>query len=232
MPRDIMLQAAMIRLGEIDQEVNDGYNILRKYHKTVTIFGSARTEPSDKYYIQAQELASKLVEHNFAIVSGGGHGIMGAANQGAKEAGGDSIGFNIKLPHEQTLNDYTTESLSFSHFAPRKIVMTLFANAYVYFPGGFGTLDELSEILTLVQTGKTAPAPIILIGSDFWKKFDTFVNEIMLDKFKTISPGDQHLYTITDDIDEAVKIVLANQTYCEHIVPGENFNTKRDAKSE
>ncbi len=223
MPRDILMQAAMVRLGEVDREINQGYNILRKYHKTVTIFGSARTPESDKYYKQAAELSEKLADLGYAIVSGGGFGIMSAANQGAhtavqrgaKKAGGESIAFNIKLPHEQQLNPYATESYEFQHFAPRKIVMTLFANAYVYFPGGFGTLDELSEILTLIQTGKTVKAPIILIGTDFWKHFDEFVHETMLAQ-NTISPDDVKLYTITDDIDEAVRLVEANQTYCDH----------------
>lgn len=226
-----MLQAAMLRLGDVSQEIQDGYNIVRNYHKTATIFGSARTHEDHPSYQDARELSAKLAQRGFAIVTGGGHGIMGAANRGALEAGGDSIGFNIRLPHEQTLNEWTTESLAFSHFAPRKIVMTMYANAYIYFPGGFGTIDELSEILTLIQTGKAARAPIILFGSKFWKPFDTFVQDEMRDDYKTISSGDERLYQITDDIDEAVDWVLANQTYCEHEVPGESFNTRRDAKA-
>lgn len=222
-PRDILLQAAMIRLGNIDEEIQDGYNILRKYHKTVTIFGSARTPEDSKYYEMAVELSEKLAGHGYAIVSGGGFGIMSAANEGAhiavqhgaRKAGGESIAFNIKLPHEQHLNPYATESYEFQHFAPRKIVMTLYADAYVYFPGGFGTMDELTEILTLIQTGKTNKAPIILMGSKFWRHFDEFVTETMLEE-GTISPGDEKLYTITDNIDKAVKLVLANKTYCSH----------------
>lgn len=228
-PRDIMLQAAMIRLGDVDKEVQKGYNIIRKYHRTATIFGSARTPEDDEYYKAAYQLSAKLAEQDFAVVSGGGHGIMGAANRGAKDAGGDSIGFNIELPHEQTLNDYTTESLSFTHFAPRKIVMTLFANAYVYFPGGFGTLDELAEILTLIQTGKTTRAPIILFGSKFWNPLDAFIKQTLRDEFKVISQGDEALYVITDDVDQAVQLVLGNQTYCEH--PAEGLKTLRDAKA-
>lgn len=231
MPRDIMLQAAMLRLGDVSHEIKDGYNIIRKYHKTATIFGSARTQENEQSYKDARLLASKLVEHDFAVVSGGGHGIMGAANRGALEAGGDSIGFNIKLPHEQTLNTWTTESLAFSHFAPRKIVMTMYANAYIFFPGGFGTLDELSEILTLIQTGKATHAPVILFGSEFWKPFDAFVQNELRDKFRTISRGDESLYRITDNIDDAVDWVLTNQTYCKHEIPGDNFTTKRDAKA-
>jgi len=219
------MQAAMIRLGDVDKEIQDGYNILRKYHKTVTIFGSARTPEDDPYYAQAATLSEKLALLGYAIVSGGGYGIMSAANEGAhnavqhgaRRAGGESIAFNIKLPHEQALNPYATETYEFQHFAPRKIVMTLFANAYVYFPGGFGTMDELTEILTLVQTGKTIKAPIILVGSAFWKHFDLFVKQTMLAR-GTITSEDTHLYTITDDIDEVVRIVEANQTYCDHSV--------------
>lgn len=220
-PRDIMMQAAMIRLGDVSKEIQSGYNILRKYHKTVTIFGSARMKQDDPYYQQAKDLAQRLAENHYAVVSGGGMGIMSAANEGANEAvqrgakaaGGSSIGFNIKLPHEQTLNSYVTESYEFAHFAPRKIVMTLFADAYVFFPGGFGTIDELSEILTLIQTGKTARAPIILVGSRFWNKFDSFVEENLLDK-GYIQKDDLDLYVISDDLDEVMKIVIENQTYC------------------
>ena len=215
-PREIMLQAAMLRLGSVSDELQAGYEVLRKYHKTVTVFGSARLTETSKFYQAAQSVSAKLAEKDYAIISGGGHGIMGAANRGAKEAGGDSIGFNIELPHEQTLNNYTTDSIAFSHFAPRKIAMTLSANAYIYFPGGFGTLDELAEILTLVQTHKTMAAPIILFGSDFWKPFDSFVKQQMRDELKLITPGDENLYTITDDEDEVIRIVENNQTYCNH----------------
>ena len=220
-PRDIMMQAAMIRLGDVDKEIEAGYDILRKYHKTVTIFGSARMKQDDPFYIQAKDLAKRLAEKHYAVVSGGGMGIMSAANEGAneavqkgaEEASGSSIGFNIKLPHEQTLNSYVTESYEFAHFAPRKIVMTLFADAYVFFPGGFGTLDELAEILTLIQTGKTAKAPIILVGTEFWRHFDEFVKENLLPQ-GYIEPDDVNLYHITDDLDVVMEMILSNQTYC------------------
>ena len=223
-PRDLQLQAAMFRLGNIEQEIRSGYEILRKYHKTVTIFGSARTSPDNPHYLAAKEVAERLAHEGYAIVSGGGHGIMGAANEGAniavqkgaKKAGGESIAFNIKLPHEQELNEYATESFEFQHFAPRKIVMTMYADAYIYFPGGFGTLDELAEILTLIQTGKAAPAPIILFGGDFWNKLDSFFRENMLTAEATISEKDVRLYTITDNVDELINIVKSNRTYCEH----------------
>lgn len=212
-PRDIVLQAAMLRLGNIDQEVQNGYNIVRKYPKTVTIFGSARTPSDSEDYANAREVASRLVHEKYAVITGGGHGIMGAANQGAFEAGGASIGFNITLPNEQTLNQYTTENYGFSHFAPRKIAMTLYADAYIYFPGGFGTLDELTEILTLIQTGKTNKAPIILFGSQFWSAFDQLARNALL-AHGSIKEEDLSLYTITDSIDEVVRIVKNNTTYC------------------
>ncbi len=215
-PRDIVLQAAMIRLGSVDDELQAGYNVIRKYHRTVTIFGSARIPEGDRYYEAARHLAWRLAGLNYAVITGGGHGIMEAANRGAFEADGDSVGFNIALPHEQTLNPYTTESLSFSHFSPRKIAMTLYADAYVYFPGGFGTMDEMMEILTLIQTGKTAKAPVILYGVDFWKPFDQFIRQSMLERDHLISPGDEDLYHITDDVNEVVRIVKSNKTYCDH----------------
>ncbi len=222
-PRDIALQAAMIRLGNVDEEIQAGYNIIRKYHKTVTIFGSARTKEGDPYYELAEEVSTRLAGAGYAIVSGGGHGIMGAANQGAHMAaqkgaskvGGVSIGFNIKLPHEQTLNKYTTEHYEFAHFSPRKIVMTMYADAYIYFPGGFGTLDELTEVITLMQTGKTLKSPIILVGHEFWGDFHHFVKKQLLGQ-GLISEGDENLYTITDDPNKIIEIVKNNKTYCDH----------------
>lgn len=209
------MQAAMMRLGSVETEIENGYQILKKYHKTVTIFGSARLAETSPYYQKARELAGKLAEQKYAVVTGGGGGIMEAANRGAKEAGGHSIGFNVELPREQQLNNYTTESTNFTHFSPRKIALTLFADAYVYFPGGFGTLDEFAEILTLVQTQKMLRSPIILMGSEFWRGLDEFIKTEMLPQ-GMIKESDQQIYTILDDVDEAVKHVLANQTYCRH----------------
>ena len=215
-PRDLQLQAAMFRLDGVSEEIVSGYEILKKHHKTVTIFGSARTPESSIYYQKARELGRMLAESGYAVVTGGGGGIMEAANRGAKEAGGVSIGFNIILPHEQTINDYTTDSFAFDHFAPRKIVMTMMASAYVCFPGGFGTLDELAEILTLIQTGKISKAPIFMYDKIFWNKWDEFVTESMLEKEHLISEGDQHLYTITESLEEVTAGIKANRTYCEH----------------
>lgn len=223
-PRDIALQAAMFRLGNVSEEIEAGYKILRKYHKTVTIFGSARTATDNEYYVAARTVAEKLANIGYAVVSGGGHGIMSAANEGAsaavqkgaRDAGGESIAFNIKLPHEQTLNAYATESYEFQHFAPRKIVMTMYADAYLFFPGGFGTLDELMEILTLIQTSRANRVPVVLFGSAFWGDLDAFIRKHLLEEQHAISEGDELLYTITDDIDEVVRIAQENRIYCDH----------------
>lgn len=220
-PREIALQAAMFRLGNIDHEIQQGYEILKKYPHTVTFFGSARTCPDSPYYQAAKEVAKRLAEEGYTVVSGGGHGIMGAANEGAniavqkgaKAVGGESIAFNIKLPHEQDLNEYATESFEFQHFAPRKIVMTLFADAYIYFPGGFGTLDELAEILTLIQTQKANKAPVILFDRKFWSGLDEFFRHKMLAE-GAIAEEDLSIYTMTDSIEEVIDLVKANKTYC------------------
>lgn len=213
-PRDIQLRAAVDRLQSMNQEILNGYKILGKYKKTVTVFGSTRTNAGDFYYQKAKEFGDRISREGYAVVTGGGHGIMAAANQGAFEAGGASIGFNIKLPQEQNLNPYVTESYSFSHFAPRKVMMTLFAHAYIYFPGGFGTLDELSEIMTLTQTKKTNLAPIILFDSGYWSDLDLFIKDHML-KRGLISDEDLSLYTITDSVDEIIQAVDSNHVYCE-----------------
>ncbi len=215
-PREIHLQAAMFRLDKVDSQIAHGYEIIKKHHKTVTIFGSARTPEDNRYYQEARSLAGMLAREGYAVITGGGGGIMEAANRGAIEAGGASIGFNIILPHEQSLNEYTTESFAFSHFAPRKIVMTMMADAYIYFPGGYGTLDELLEILTLTQTGKISKAPIYLYDRPFWSKWDDFVRSTMLDQESVISPGDEEIYTVTEDLQQIIDGIKANHTYCGH----------------
>ena len=213
-PRELQLQAAMFRLGKVDDETHAGYEILQKYHKTVTFFGSARITEDNEYYQKAKDLAFQLAKEGYAIITGGGGGIMEAANRGAMEAGGKSVGFNIRLPHEQSLNSYTTDSFAFTHFAPRKIVMTLLADAYVCFPGGFGTMDEICEIITLTQTKKMAPVPIVLFDKKFWGKWDDFVRENMLPN-KLISDGDEKIYTITEDIPEVVNLIKNQRTCCD-----------------
>lgn len=195
------------RLLESEGEFKAALQVLEHYPKRVTFFGSARDLPTNQTYRDlAYELAYKLAKQDYAIVSGGGNGIMAASNKGAFDAGGVSVGFNIKLPKEQKLNPYTTHNFQFHYFFTRKVTMTFFSHAYIYFPGGFGTMDEFTEVLTLIQTKKMPPLRIILVGSDYWKPLDAFFRQQLL-KDGYVSPGDEHLYTITDDIDEAVYLV-------------------------
>ncbi|MEO5690864.1 MAG: TIGR00730 family Rossman fold protein [Candidatus Saccharimonadales bacterium] len=189
-----------------NEEFEQAFKILKRHPARVTIFGSARVLPDCSYYKQAEEIAAALVHEGYSIVSGGGGGIMEAANKGAKDAGGHAIGFNIVLPHEQRLNPYTTENLAFNYFFTRKVMMTFYSHGFIYFPGGFGTLDELFEVITLIQTKKTPPVPIILVGGEYWKDLDKFLKKHLLDT-GLISPGDEQLYTITDDIGEICKII-------------------------
>ncbi len=202
-----MEDEATQRLLVSDEEFTKAISILEKHPKRVTFFGSARdVETGEKYRKAAYETAFKLAEKGYSIVSGGGGGIMGASNHGAYDAGGHSIGFNIKLPHEQHLNPYTTEHLAFHYFFTRKVMMTFFSRAFVYFPGGFGTLDELSEIITMIQTKKMPPIKIVLYGHEFWDDFDHFIRRQLLAN-GYISEEDTKLYTITDDVDEAVHLI-------------------------
>jgi uncharacterized protein (TIGR00730 family) len=189
------------RVVRYAKDLMRGLAKLKTYHQGVTVFGSARLPETNLYYQKARELGQKLSQAGHSVITGGGGGIMEAANRGAHEAGGKSIGLNIELPHEQTLNSYTTDNLEFHYFFARKVMLALSSKVYVYFPGGFGTLDEFSEILTLVETQKIPPVPIILFGTEFWKPLDDFFRTMMEEKHKTIGVGDRNLYTITDDID-------------------------------
>lgn len=198
------------RITRIDKEFADGFDIVNADRKTVTFFGSARLAEDNRHYQKARELGARLAHEGYTIVTGGGAGIMEAGNRGAFEADGKSVGLNISLPHEQVLNPYTTKSMPFHYFFTRKVLLAYGAEAYVYFPGGFGTLDELFEIVTLIQTKKMPAAPIILMGSDFWSGMEHFVTKYLLEQEQTIGPDDVNIYTITDDIDEAVRIIEAH----------------------
>jgi len=198
------------RLTRVDTELNEGFEVIHRYDKTVTIFGSARFVEGDKYYDLARQAGQMISGAGYTVSTGGAGGIMEAGNRGAYEAGGDSLGFNIKLPHEQVLNPYTTDHLSFHYFFTRKVILAYGAKAYVFFPGGYGTLDELFEVMTLIQTQKAPQAPMILVGSEFWNGLDKFIKEQMLDQAKTISEGDEQLYTITDDLDEMIRLIDAS----------------------
>lgn len=205
--RQRLIDAAEGRLVGVVEEFERVFGMLSQYEKTVTIFGSARKPQDDEVTLATYEVAKRLAQEGYAVVTGGGYGVMEAANRGAYDVGGDSVGLNIMLPHEQSLNNYTTANFEFKHFFGRKVAMTLDASAFIYMPGGFGTFDELFEILALEQTHKIAKAPVVLIGSDFWKPLDNFIRKTMLEKYQTITEEETELYRIFDDIDEAVKYI-------------------------
>lgn len=198
------------RVFRIMSEFVSGFELLRKHGLAVTFWGSARLSPQDPHYKLAEELAAKLAKKGFSVISGGGSGIMEASNVGAFKVGGKSVGLNIMLPFEQKLNPYTTESLNFNFFFTRKVMLAFASEAYVYFPGGFGTLDELFEILTLIQTKKIENIPVVLIGSEFWNPLLQWFEKDLLKKYKTISAEDLDLFVVFDDIDEAYQYILKN----------------------
>jgi uncharacterized protein (TIGR00730 family) len=201
------------RVFRIMSEFVRGFEVLRAHDLAVTVFGSARTEPTHKDYKAAEELSARLAKHNFSIITGGGPGIMEAANVGAFKAGGHSIGFNIELPFEQKLNPYITESLDFDFFFSRKVMLAFASEAYVYFPGGFGTLDELLELMTLIQTKKIKRIPIVLYDSEYWEPLLSWFADTLRDKYCTISPGDLDLVQVVDTVDEAFNQVIKNVDY-------------------
>lgn len=196
------------RVFRIMSEFVTGFELLRKYGLAATVYGSARSKPGEKYYKECEELTAKLAKKGFAVITGGGGGIMEAANVGAFKVGGKSVGLNIELPFEQKLNPYTTESLNFDFFFSRKVMLAFASEVYIYFPGGFGTMDEFFEMLTLVQTKKIERIPIVLYGKDFWEPLMVFFEKSLLKKYKTISPEDLELIKVVDSVDEAVKYIM------------------------
>jgi uncharacterized protein (TIGR00730 family) len=188
-------------------EFVEGFDTLAGLPPAVTIFGSARTPPDDPQYRHAEELARALVRTGFAVITGGGPGAMEAANKGAFEAGGISVGLNIELPFEQHINPCVNVGLSFRYFFARKTMFAKYAEAFVAFPGGFGTLDELFECLTLIQTGKLKHFPVILFGASYWSGLLDWLRDPMLREHK-ISPEDICLMTVTDSVEEAVDIIV------------------------
>jgi uncharacterized protein (TIGR00730 family) len=190
-------------------EFVEGFDALAGIGRAVSVFGSARIGRSDPSYRMARSLSRKLAKHGYAIITGGGPGIMEAANRGAREAGGVSVGCNIELPFEQGLNEFVTLGMEFRYFFVRKTMFVKYAEAFCIFPGGFGTLDELFEALTLIQTGKVRHFPVVLFGTAYWKGMLDWLKETPLGE-KKISPEDLTLFTITDDVDEAVEVILAH----------------------
>jgi uncharacterized protein (TIGR00730 family) len=196
------------QVASIADEFRQGFEVVDRIDRpAVTIFGSARIRESDPAYESARELARRFAQQGWAVVTGGGPGVMEAANRGAKEGGGLSVGFNIELPHEQQSNGYIDLSITFRHFYVRKTMFVKAAEGFIVFPGGFGTADELFEALTLIQTGKVSHFPVVLVGSDYWAELLEWMRvELLADGM--ISPEDVELLFVTDDPDEAVARVL------------------------
>jgi uncharacterized protein (TIGR00730 family) len=192
------------RVFRIMAEFVEAIETLSGVLNAVSIFGSARTKPDDPYYQKTELLARRLVEKGFGVITGGGPGVMEAANKGAAEAGGQSVGMNIRLPLEQKPNPYANVSIDYKYFFIRKVMFVKYAVAYVILPGGFGTMDELFEALTLIQTKRIKSFPVILMGSEYWKGLFDWLRKTMLRDNK-ISPEDLERFQILDDPDEAVK---------------------------
>lgn len=200
-------EATQERVYEISREFTAGFKFLEKFPRSVTFFGSARTPEDNPYYIKARNLASRIVtENGHAVITGGGPGIMEAANRGAKESLGNSIGLTIRLPKEQVMNNYMTDHIDFYYFFSRKVCLAYSAEAFLFFPGGYGTLDEFFEIVTLLQTKKIPQVPVILVGRDFWEKALHFITEDLLSR-ENIDPFDLNLFSIIDDEDEILQII-------------------------
>jgi uncharacterized protein (TIGR00730 family) len=191
------------RLFRILAEFVEGFEVLPRVYPGVTIFGSARTKPDDPDYQKAEKLAELLVRAGFSVITGGGPGIMEAANKGASNAGGYSVGLNIRLPMEQEPNPYANIKLEFRYFFVRKVMLAKYSVAFVFFPGGFGTMDEMFEILTLVQTRKIRPVPIVLVDKQFWKPLVSWFTKTLIPENK-ISPQDLEIFKVLDEPEEIV----------------------------
>lgn len=200
------------RIFKIMSEFVEGFDVIRRYSLAVTFFGSSRTSPEDELFGQATELAGRLAKKGFAVVTGGSSGIMQAANKGAFDVGGASVGLNINLSEAQGYNQYLTDRFIFDHFFVRKVMLTYASEVYIYFPGGFGTLDELFEIITLVQTKKIRKVPIVLFGKKYWEPILEIINTTLYKEFSYINKEDMDLYVVVDSVDEAYDHICANVT--------------------
>jgi hypothetical protein len=194
------------QIFKIMSEFVEGFEKMSRIGPCVSIFGSARTPEHHPYYKMAEEIAYRLVKEGFGVITGGGPGIMEAANKGAKRGGGPSIGLNIVLPFEQKPNDYIDKDLSifFDYFYVRKTIFLKYSQGFIGMPGGFGTMDELFEALTLVQTDKIAHFPVVLVGTEYWKGLLDWIKQTVLNKEKNISPEDLNLFKVVDTAEEAV----------------------------
>jgi len=207
--REAALSRETWRLFRILSEFVDGFEVMSEVGPAVTVFGSARTRADDPVYQQAVECGKQIVKRDMAVITGGGPGIMEAANKGAFEAGGKSVGLNIDLPMEQDPNRYQTHQLDFRYFFIRKVMFVKYACGFVCFPGGFGTMDEFFESITLIQTNKIEPFPVVLVGHDFWDGLVDWMRGTMVEKYKTVSSPDMDLFHVTDSVDEAVDYIVS-----------------------
>ncbi|HTQ28647.1 MAG TPA: TIGR00730 family Rossman fold protein [Puia sp.] len=198
------------QIFKIMAEFVDGFEALAKIGPCISIFGSARTKPGEKYYESAVDISRRLSEEGFGIISGGGPGIMEAANKGAQLGGGKSVGLNIELPFEQHANPFIDRdaALHFEYFFVRKVMFTKYSQGFVMMPGGFGTMDEFFEVATLIQTGKMSPVPLILVGSEYWSGLVGWMTETMLKRAGNITEQDLALLQIADTADEVTELVL------------------------
>jgi hypothetical protein len=198
------------RIFKIMAEFVTGFELIRKYGKTATVFGSSRCEFHDDVYQKAEQLAARLAEHNFAVITGGGPGVMEAANKGAYEANGHSVGLNITLPAEQQKNPYLTADEEFHYFFTRKVMLSFASEVYVFLPGGFGTMDEFFELVTLVQTKKIKRLPIVLIDAGYWGPLLEWVRACLYERYGAIDESDMNIYHVVDSVDEAVEYITSH----------------------
>jgi uncharacterized protein (TIGR00730 family) len=205
-PRDIEADDEK-RLDRIRLEIDAAFDAMRDVEEGVSIFGSARVAEDHPWYELTRETAACLAGHGYTVITGGGPGLMEAANRGAKEVAGESIGLNIELPHEQHVNPYVTRSIEFHYFFARKLMFVRYARAFVIMPGGFGTLDELFEALTLIQTDRIDHFPVILVGSAFWDPLLEWIDQGLEDN-GLISPGDKELLVVADEPHQVCKHVI------------------------
>ena len=198
------------KIFKIMSEFVNGFERMQQIGPCVSIFGSARTKPENKYYQLAEEIAFKLTQEGYGVITGGGPGIMEAVNKGAKRGGGNSVGLNINLPFEQKPNDYIDrdKSIDFNYFFVRKTVFLKYSQGFIGMPGGFGTIDELFESLTLVQTNKIAEFPVVLVGREYWEGLIDWIKKTMLHQEHNINESDLDLFKIVDTADEAVKHIV------------------------
>ena len=214
------------RVFRIMSEFVDGFHSLSKVGNAVSIFGSARTKPQNKWYKAAQKTAELLVKEKYAVITGGGPGIMEASNKGAAKVSGESIGLNIDLPFEQEPNEYVTTLINFHYFFCRKVMFVKYAKAFVIFPGGFGTLDECFESLTLIQTHRIDKFPVILYGSGFWKGLISWIEETLI-KEKNIDPEDLNIFRLADSPEDVIKAI---KEFYRHPPKGGKKNVRKKRK--